>query len=210
MPDAASVLKTDDVCAGDVLLCVLADQDPVTLKLRAKIGPYTHAAIALGDGRVADANVKGVTESSLADLSDDCARIAVFRSDLWDADRLEKLDSFIGELERRGTRFNKRGMMGVLRARAKHVESAMEGLLAYIEAGSLAIDHFKNAFFCSELVVTAFAQVGIIGPKAEQILKPKVYTPPALGQDKVFGLRIGYILQPGQLMPSDDQFVALI
>jgi hypothetical protein len=84
----------------------------------------------------------------------------------------------------------------------------MERLKRHLEAGAPKPDYVRSSYFCSELVVAAFAEVGILAPTSAEVMRPEAFTPPDLGRDKVFGYLLGYICRPGALVPTDDPFVS--
>lgn len=65
----------------------------------------------------------------------------------------------------------------------------------------------RDAYFCSELIVSAFIDVGIIDASASIVLSPEFLSPSDIGRDKAFGLFRGYVIRSaGYKVPEMDHF----
>ncbi|QOZ83778.1 MULTISPECIES: hypothetical protein [Chromobacterium] len=63
----------------------------------------------------------------------------------------------------------------------------------------------RDAYFCSEFVVSAFIRIGLIGKEATVAFRPETLSPEDMAKDKVFGFFCGYIIPyAGYKIPEDD------
>jgi len=204
---APPTLKPSDIQAGDVLLCVVDDPDPITLRIRRKIGPYTHAAIALGRGRVADAGGDGVTKTSLRDLIQWSSRIAVLKGWMWYSEALDELKRFVDWAVDQEVNFNIAGMRRAIEARKELIGYVMD----MIQADDVRDPATRKAdYFCSEFVIACFFDASLIRGKAKWVFKPDTFTPPMLADDRVFGIMSGYLVKRGRSVPVDDPLLHLL
>ncbi len=83
----------------------------------------------------------------------------------------------------------------------------MERVHGYFEKIVVPSSGDNNKYFCSELVTSAFIKVGIIHESAAIIFAPETFLPEDIGQDKVFGFFIGYIIPYDDYkIPENDYF----
>lgn len=211
--------------AGDVLLC-RGNTEGVSLKAHvsgaisaATSSPYTHAAIYLGDGKIVDARVlQGIRVRPLVDLIASTTYIASLRQPgAWDAARVEELRAFAERLHELGTKYNIDAFKSyVLKSalnrqldweaqRSAHQDSVMERIEAAFANPSPPSQDTSRRYFCSELVVAAFAKVGYLGKGADVIYDPAYMAPGDIPRDNTFGFLVGYLSKgPAFDVPSDD------
>jgi cell wall-associated NlpC family hydrolase len=96
--DSDLIIKPSDLLPGDVLLYRPGKEKIHQRKISEATGsPYTHAAIYLGDGLVAESNFpRGVAKHMLEDAVKGSRCVAVLRSQLcFGGDRPRKLNEFV-------------------------------------------------------------------------------------------------------------------
>jgi hypothetical protein len=209
--------------AGDVLLC-RGNTEGVSVKAHVSSAisattssPYTHAAMYLGDGKIVDARVlQGILVRPLVDLIASTTYIAALRQPgAWDAARVEELRIFAEELH--GTKYNVDAFKSyVLKfprnrqlkweaQRSAHQDSLMEKIEAAFANLSPPSEDTSRRYFCSELVVAAFAKVGYLGKGADVIFDPAYMAPGDIPRDNTFGFLVGYLAKGSPFdVPSDD------
>jgi hypothetical protein len=211
-PRQPKILRVDEVRAGDVCLC-FRRQD-VDGTAGAKIASttdsrYTHAAICIGDGRVAEAvSPDGVHAVPINDWIDDFDHVAVFGhlpNEYWDPNRITALREYVGELERGRSSFNTAGMLRFEERKADHEHKIHDKLHAFFRGQLNSGNTSTTCFFCSQFVVTCFIKVGIIDSSAAVVYEPRATAPGTLGRDSVFGYFRGYLLG-SQDVPTTDEF----
>lgn len=202
--DDLPVLKAQQIKAGDVLLCVADKPDRLTLRIRKQIGPYTHAAISLGRGRIADAGEDGVTTSPLKELIAWSSRIAVLKGWIWSPTALKQFRKFVRWAVTQQSVFNFEGMRRAIAAREEHLGNIMNLIRDDSVPEPKSRKSTSPTYFCSEFVVACFADAGLIKGKAKVVFKPDTYTPWMLAQDSIFGEFRGYLLKQGRNVPSED------
>ena len=201
------VLKRSDLRPGDVLLCIEREPSRSTQKIQRRIGLYTHAAIVVGRGRVADATGVGISSASLKDLVEWSQRIFVLRGwGLWTPAAVKQLKRFVRWAVAQKGSFNFKGMRRAIAAREEHLGNIMDRLR---DENTPAPTHRKSRYFCSEFVVACFADSGLIGDRARIVFKPDTYTPRMLIDDRLFGAPGGYIVRKGTSVPQDDPLLDL-
>lgn len=202
-PDfSAPELKLEDVKPGDVLFCYSPD---VANEEHNKPTKYGHVAIALANRQVLDSS-NSVKIKTLEELLDDYDHIAVKRAtQTWNSERLERLENFAKT--HAGKSFNKIGMDKVPKRKIELEFHAWEYLNMFFEGKFNPRSSNRNSFFCSQIVVCAFIDAGIITPSASIILSPETLTPSELAQDAIFGFFCGHIIRnPNIPVPMDDYF----
>jgi uncharacterized protein YycO len=204
LPDnEAIILKTTDVLPGDVLL---AYASIMSEEIYSQPIGYSHASIAISEGRVLDASGSGVHIIELSSLFDEYDHLAVLRASLtWSARRLQLLEQFA--IAHDGKKFNRDGLKGAP-DKIRSLEKDWRGRLERFFTQSAPPDRpSHDAFFCSELVARAFVDVGIIDESAEIVLSPETIYPSKIGLDKVFGFFQGYLIRDdGYKVPEEDHF----
>lgn len=201
--NAAIILTQTDVHPGDVLLgysAIMAEES------QSQPLGYSHAAIALSDGNVLDASSSGVRIIKLDHLLDEYEHLAVLTAtETWWRHRLQKLEQFA--LAQNGKKFNMRGMLGVPKNRQQHSVQALERLERFFAGHSPPEAVDRDSYFCSELIVCAFIDAGIIDDSASIVLSPGILSPSDIGRDKAFGFFRGYVLcSATHQIPQRDYF----
>ena len=173
---------------------------------QSKPTKYCHVAIALGSGKILDAQGGSVRVTTFEILLDDYNHIAVKRTPgHWTAAMQETIQNF-AEINI-GKNFNCIGMMKVEERKDKLEIQAREKLERFFNGEYAPEGSNREVYFCSQLITCAFIEVGIITPSASIILAPEVLTPSDLAIDGAFGFFQGYITRnPDTLIPEDDHF----
>lgn len=201
--NATLILSPADVCAGDVLLCYSAS---TVDEHQAQPLGYSHAAIVLSDQKVLDASSSGVRIGELDHLLDDYEHLAVLTTiDAWGPLQLQKLEQFA--LFHRSKKFNMRGMLSVPDKRQQQSNEVMERVKKFFDQPQLPTTAHRESFFCSELIVCAFIDAGLITDSASIVLSPDVLSPSDIGKDKAFGFFRGYVTRSAEYkVPEMDYF----
>lgn len=209
-----------EIKAGDVLLCYakpsLASMEAAKDKvvhnaIRHYTGSaYSHAAISLGNGDVAEAIKSGVRAISLGDLLGRYDHIAVFRAHegCWTPKNINSLNEFIIFLVRKQAKYNLLGLLNFYtKEKEKHHENLQEQLEDYFDGNLSVTSPDKLKYFCSELIVSCFHKVGIFSDSAAVLYRSDVYAPIDLTKDPTFGLFVGYLSKHDDYkVPDTDEF----
>lgn len=102
-------VEDKDLVAGDVILCC---SSLVTGKAEAVTdSKYSHAAISLGNGEIAESCSGGVKITSVQGLLEEYDHLAILRKPyIWSGDRIRKLRAFIDKAIDNEASFNAIGM----------------------------------------------------------------------------------------------------
>lgn len=200
-------INKNDLKSGDVLLGYLSSaRDKGNDELNSG---YIHAAIYLGEDKVAEAVVKKVQITSFEHAIEDYNHIAVLRQpDAWHKKNVAKLNFFVQELIDNKAKFNRNGLGNF--KNNLHSKSILEqdNLEKYFDGQYQPKSPVKEQYFCSELVVSAYIAVGFISESAAIIYNPETISPSALGDDPTFGIFLGYIKPYDEyIIPENDQFI---
>lgn len=205
------IMPSAGLRAGDILLHYGKWWKLRTIIIKAFTGsPYTHASIYLGNGQIAEATLKKVGKSSVAEAMKSCRHIAVFRSQCgFGSQRANLLTTFIDNLIINKSKYD---ILGAWRSRFnkamnEHSRTVHEKLNDFFNNKPILKDHANGSYFCSALVATCFCEVGIIEPSAEVLLDPKTYTPAGLSEEPSFGYVFGYLVKEGHQIPCTDPFL---
>jgi hypothetical protein len=202
-----SSLRFDDLRPGDVLL-YRPKAPAVHQRMISKqsASPYTHAAIYLGDGFVAEALVSGgVQKNPLGSVLKGAAYVGVLRSQAgFGADRASQLTEFIDQIIAHGRGYDRKGALAWKYTNRDFLASQMEIIARHYGEFQPADEIAKSAFFCSALVVACFAAVGIIDNSAQVAYPPAAFAPGGLCTDPTFGWALGYLVPEGNSVPEDD------
>jgi hypothetical protein len=141
------------------------------LKARADAtgSPYTHAAISLGDGLVAESSVlHGVGERDLADSIKDCRCVAVLRSQVgFGGDRPQKLRKFVDAVLAHKKRYDFVSVLKFKKKSAAYFDNQLDFIRQNYGTVTSHYEFAEQSFFCSAFVVACYAVVGIIGDTAQ-------------------------------------------
>ena len=100
-----------------------------------------------------------------------------------------------------------RGMRRVPDKKQQHTDQVMERVTGFFDGTQLPESADRESYFCSELIVSAFIDVGIIDDSASIVLSPDILSPSDIGTDKAFGLFRGYVIRSAEYkVPEMDHF----
>lgn len=206
-PNSGLILDPSDLLPGDVLLYRSDGEKKHRRKISEATGsPYTHAAIYLGDGLVAESNFpNGVGKHPVADSIKGCRCVAVLRSQLgFGGDRPRKLNEFVDSVLANKKLYN---FIDVLKFKGRS-DAYFDNQLDFIREnyGNLTShDEFaERSFFCSAFVVACYTVVGIIDDSAQVAYQPNNFSPGHLPQDPTFGWLLGFLVPEGGSVSKDD------
>ena len=205
-----SLIDASYVRPGDVLICF--DDSNLEKALRLTGSKYFHAAICISPSKIAESCASGVNIRRLDELIQMNDYVAVFRAHLgcWTSQRVAKLNTFIRNAIARDAGFNLDGMYGLMENELKHTCTTNQRLNQHFNGALQPEPTQRGDYFCSELVVTAFHDVGILDDSAAVFYNPKAQSPAKLAKDPTFGLLVGYIRYDNNVMvPEDDEFLHL-
>lgn len=206
-PDSDLIVGPADLRPGDVLLFRPRKTNRIQSSIaRATGSPYTHAAIYLGDGMIAESVVRrGVSSSALRDLIDSSLCVAVLRSSMGFGDeRVRKLMAFVTSVLGNRKFYNFVSALSFGKRSAEHFETQLDFIRQNYGKVISEQEFAKKSFFCSAFVVACFAVVGIIGETAQVAYQPDYFSPRHLGEDPTFGWLLGFLVPEGGAVPDDD------
>lgn len=196
--ESEQVVKLDmsDLLPGDVLLyrprkpcwhqrCISKETD----------SPYTHAAIYLGDGYIADSTFPcGVKKRPLITSMNGTLRVAVLRSQYcFCGNRPQELKNFIDHVLSRRRPYNLLGVLGWKKKSKEFFNYQIDNMLKSFGEFSSNEVLSGNSFFCSALIVACYAAVGIISRTAQCAYPKDVFSPAQLHRDPTFGWLLGIL-----------------
>jgi hypothetical protein len=162
-----ALLSASDVQAGDALLCNSGPYRDVTQRgIEAATGSrYVHAAIFVGDDKVAESTSDGLQLLSLAELLKHYAHVAVFRSSyVWNDDRVRKLKAFVDREIQRQTKYSFVGAFKLLWKPKRHAATMDQQLRDFFERATAPkkklVFFGRKRYFCSEFVAQCFVEAG--------------------------------------------------
>ena len=205
--DGSLIVSVSDLLPGDVLLYRSNRSKPHQRKITAVTGsPYTHAAIFLGDGLIADSNFpSGVAKRPVEESIKSSGCVAVLRSQLgFGGDRPRQLNEFVESVLAKGRFYDLIGAANFGKATKQHGEDQLDFIRRNYGKVSSSGEFAKQSFFCSAFVVACYSVAGVIGPTAQVAYLPEMFSPGSLHQDPTFGWFLGYIVPDGGFVPDDD------
>ena len=177
------VIEESELEPGDVLLCYSADLDGKNEYVK---DGDSHVAICVKDCDIVEANSAGVALTNTSNLLDEYGHLAVLRNpELWSPERINKLDKFARS--KMGKKFNQSGMLRVPQRKEEQEVEAMSRVEGYFEGTYSPAGSNRNIYFCSELVISAFIEAGIIDESASIVLSPETFSPEAASHRHVSG-----------------------
>lgn len=206
-PDSDLIVQQSVLMPGDVLLFRSRKITSVQRAISSATGsPYTHAAIYLGDGVVAESNVPlGVGKGALADSIRGSRCVAVLRSQLgFEGDRPRKLRAFVDDVLARGKLYNFNDALKFKSQSAAYFDNELDFIRENYGKVTLYDELAEQRFFCSAFVVACYSVVGIIGDSAQVAYQPNNFSPGHLHQDPTFGWLLGFLVPEGGSVPKDD------
>ncbi len=206
-PDSDLIVEQADLMPGDVLLYRPHKITIIQQKISEATGtPYTHAAIYLGDGLVAESNFPlGVGERTLTDSIKGCRCVAVLRSQLgFGGDRPQKLRAFVDAVLAHKKLYDFIDVLKFKSQSAAYFTNQLEFIRENYGKVTLHDEFAEQSFFCSAFVVACYAVVGIIGDTAQVAYQPDNFSPGHLHQDPTFGWLLGFLVPEAGSIPEDD------
>lgn len=200
------ILKIDSITPGDVLLCRCAScGSDISRVTKSK---YTHAAICVRPGYMAEISGRSVKETTIKNLLETYDHIAVLHQpDFWSKSTVSRLQSFVATAIERKAKFNYEGLRNFVEQKAIHQENLTTKLHEFFENRHSSPAAKRDSYFCSEFVAAAHVAVGIIEPSAAVVYDPSILAPGDLAQDYTFGIFAGYLIPyPEYRIPDDDEF----
>jgi hypothetical protein len=208
--DCSLIIDASSLLPGDVLLYRPLKPNMIQNKISsATSSPYTHAAIYVGDGQVAESvawpRLVGVRKSPVDQLIVGSRCIGVLRTQAgFGGDRVSKLRSFVETVLEHKKFYN---IIAALKFEKKH-DNYFSNQLDFIKNNYENVtkeeDFATQNFICSAFIVACFSVVGIIGGSAQVAYPPEFFSPAGLHRDPTFGWFVGYLLPKGGAVPDDD------
>lgn len=202
--DGNLALQPSDLLPGDVLLYRPRSPNVVQRAISSATGsPYTHAAIYLGAGIIAESGVPfGVTRSALQDSLHGSDCIGVLRSQLgFGGDRPNKLNEFVGAVMAHNRFYDFVAAATFSKRSVDYFANQLEFVRKNYGKVTSHEEFAEQSFFCSAFVVACYAVVGVIGETAQVAYQPNNFSPGHLGEDPTFGWLLGYLIPEGGAIP---------
>jgi hypothetical protein len=207
-----SSLRYTDLRAGDVLLyCPKEPGLHQQIISQVSDSPYTHAAIYLGEGIVAEALTRGGAQKNpLSSALKGASHVGVLRSQAgFGSERAAQLNEFIDQVIENGRLYDFQGALAWQRANRNFLASQMEYIARHYGEFKTNEEMAKSEFFCSALIVACFTAVGIIGETAQVAYPPDVTAPGGLYADPTFGWFLGFLVPEGNSVPDSDPLLSI-
>lgn len=201
------VLAPDQLLPGDVLIHRPRKPSLISKKIStATSSPYTHAAIFLGEGMIADSNPpKGVAVRRLEDLMGDANCVAVLRTQLgFGSERVKKLNEFVAAVVKEAKLYNVAAVLNFRHDSEEYFSGQLEFIRENYGKADTAENYSKQSFFCSAFVIACFAAVGVIDASAQVGYQPSFFSPGHLYQDPTLGWLAGFLVPEGGAVGMDD------
>jgi hypothetical protein len=205
--DGGLTVSVADLLPGDVLLYRANGQKSYQKQITEVTGsPYTHAAIFLGNGLVAESNFPyGVVRRSVQKSIEGSRCVAVLRSQLgFGGDRPRQLNEFVDSVLENNRFYDLIGVVTFNKAAKQYQENQLDFIRCNYGEVTTNTELAKQRFFCSAFVVACYSVAGVIGPSAQVAYVPDMISPGNLYQDPTFGWVLGYLLPEGESIPDDD------
>ncbi len=133
------VLNEVDLNSGDILLCSSSQTSEKINEVTDS--DYSHAAIYLGEGKIAESASGGVRIVLISSLLEEYDHLAVLRNPhIWNEGRLKKLRKFIDKAINNSASFNRIGMRKYAERKDQHSSSGPELLDKYFDGKLLTIE----------------------------------------------------------------------
>lgn len=199
---SVNIVSESSLHPGDILLCYATQM----MDESGCESGYSHAAIHIGSGEILESDSEGVKKSCVEEILLAYDHIAVMRAeDTWSKSRIQSLQDFA--LRHLGKKFNIRALPRIEMLRQISNESSLGEVKDYFEGRATPVNPDRGAYFCSELVTSAFIDAGVISESAAILFKPETMMPIDIARDKVFGYLVGYIPKNASyVIPSNDLF----
>ena len=204
--NSAEGLGIDALLPGDILLYRPIFPNLSQRAISAATGsPYTHAAIFIGDGMIAESMPPRGVRSTEVSKSLGKSYVAVFRSQMgFGNNRVSELRDFVDDVVGKRKFYNAIAAAKVPSRSKAYVENSLEFIRENYGKTTSRDEYSELSFFCSAFVVACLAVVGIIGPSAQVAYEPDNFAPGHLNQDPTFGWLLGFLLPANSSVPEDD------
>lgn len=206
LSDRQMFVQPADLLPGDILIYRSSKPTVIQRKISDSTdSPYTHAAIYLGNGLVAESNFpKGVRRHEVVKSIKSSRCVAVLRSQIgFGTERSAKLSEFVDSVvgSRKLYDFS---VVNFQKAKNNH----FDGLLGHIRENygkvTSSEEFAQQSFFCSAFVVACYVVVEIIGDTAQVLYEPRAFSPGDLYREPTFGWLLGYLVPDRGSVPVDD------
>ena len=197
-------LSASNIYPGDILL---GYSENTAEEITAQPLGYSHAAIALSNQQVFEASNTGVRICALHELLDDYDHLAVLTSNhVWEPSKLDRLENFARLQSNKS--FNMVGMQRVPERRQNHSNEVMERVRNYFDGKYQPQLAERRSYFCSQLIVSAFIDAGIITASGSIVDSPDIQSPSDLAINKLYGFFRCYIHRSEKYkVPETDHFL---
>ncbi|TAW73044.1 hypothetical protein ELI16_14405 [Rhizobium ruizarguesonis] len=207
-PDGKLIIGIEDLLPGDILLYRPSKPKWHQRKIsQATDSPYTHAAIYVGNGRIAESNVVGgVKRKPINSILKGSAYVAVLRSQMgFSHDRPKRLSDFVDAVVKKRRFYDFRGAYNFAESSRGYLEVQLEFINENFGKYLAADDLAKKRFICSAFVVACYTAVGLVGDTAQVAYRDEHFSPGHLSTEPTFGWLIGYLVPLRQpLPPAED------
>jgi hypothetical protein len=205
-----AILTFLDLLPGDILLYRPMRPGYVQRRISAVTeSPYAHAAIYVGDGKVAEALagwfLQGVVKNDLTQSIVGTQCVGVLRSQLgfkWD--RPARLKQFVDDVCSRGRRYNLLAILNFKRDSRRFFDNQLQYIHENYGKSAPTESFARRAYFCSAFVVAYYVAVGIIGERGQVAYPEGLFSPGHLARDPTFGWLLGYLVSKGGSVPEGD------
>lgn len=203
---APLALAASDLLPGDILLYRPKHPDFKQRKIaKATKSPYTHAAIYLGDGSVAESVRPRVRVVTLSEAVAGCLCVGILRTQIDFADwRVKRLRAFIAALVANKAKYDLLGALSAVKRRENHMADELETIRRNFGKARSAADFVNSRYFCSALVVACYCIANLIGASAHVAYPTDIFAPGDLHRDVTFGWFLGYLVPRGHTVPTTD------
>ncbi|MDP3839610.1 MAG: hypothetical protein Q8Q54_11880 [Methylococcales bacterium] len=203
------IIDKNKLKAGDVLLAFSKVANDIYLDKYNITLCYSHAAICTKNNMIIDSLKSGVRETTVDNLLKKYEYISVLRNPYWDNNLLNKLHGFLENCIKEKSKFNHKGASAsTLENRKKeHEETINEQLTDFFDGKIENKFSYKESYFCSELIVSAFRKINIIDEATSILYRPEVMCPDSLAEEPIFGHFYGYLVcDDDYQIPETDRF----
>lgn len=204
------IISPSDLLPGDILLFHSLSPNVVAKQISKVTGsPYTHAAIYIGDGEIAESKPPFVKIRKLSSADTKGIRIGVLRSQMvFSHQRAAAVREFVQQLVAKHAAYDLTGALTFNGRNKEFHERLLDEIAANYGKVTTTDEFLKQAYFCSALVVACYTVTGVIGDTAQVAYQPNVISPGDLHRDPTFGWVLGYIVPAGENIPEDDPLKA--
>lgn len=198
-----------DLLPGDILLYRPETPDRVgQLIMNVTKSSYTHAAIFLGDGKIAEALFPGgVAISNVEESLHGYLWVGVVRTQMGFGEaRQKKLYEFVDAVIANGRLFHRSALIHFQEDSRTFFDQQLEIIRENFGKSASLEELAAKAYFCSGFITACYEAVGIIDESAQAAYPPEFFSPAKLYEDSTFGWVLGYVMPnggPGSI-PHDD------